>query len=131
MMDDEWTLGGTLDSMRSGLADWRNETFGPLRTAVSDWRNKTFGKPMGDIGDQSKYGRDDDPAAEVRAAMAREPDPAKREAIRRSFSLAQRRPSFNPTPPPLPQVAQAMGATMGGPMGFQGSYDPYQQRRLV
>lgn len=133
-MDDEWTLGGALDSMRSGLQDWRNETFGPLRTAVSDWRNKTFGKPMGESAAQDKYGRDDDVAAEVRSAMGREPDPAKREAIRQSFSLAQRRPSFNPTPPPLPQVAQAMGptmgATMGGPLGFQGGYDPYQ-RRLV
>jgi hypothetical protein len=128
-MDDEWTLGGALSDMRSGLADWRNETFGPLRTAVADWRNKTFGKPMGDIGDQSKYGRDDDVAAEVRSAMAREPDPAKREAIRQSFSQAQRRPSFNPTPLPLPQMAPPQ-ATMGGPMGFQGGYDPYQ-RRLV
>jgi hypothetical protein len=129
MNEDEWSLGGALDSMRSGLANWRNETFGPLRTAVADARKSV----LGDIGDQSKYGRDrDDPAAEVRSAMAREPDPAKREAIRRGFNLAQRRPSFNPTPPPaLPQVAQAMGAPMmGGQMGFQGNYDPYQ-RRLV
>lgn len=128
-MDDEWTLGGALDSMRSGLADWRNETFGPLRAAVADVRKNV----LGDVARQDKYGRarnDDDPAAEVRSAMAREPDPAKREAIRRGFSLAQRRPSFNPTPPALPQVTQAMGATMGGPMGFQGNYDPYQ-RRLV
>jgi hypothetical protein len=131
-MDDEWTLGGALSDMRSGLANWRNETFGPIRTAVAGWRNRTFGRPMGDVGRQDRYGRDDDdPAAEVRAAMAPVANPAKLAAARPSFNYAQRRPAFNPMAPIGLPREMPFGFNMGGPTGFEGGYDPYQQRRLV
>lgn len=125
-MDDEWTLGGALGGLRSSLAGWRDETFGPIRSSLDSAKRAA----MGSLYRPDRYGRDDerarerdDPAAEVRAAMAQAvpQDPAKREAMRQSFSYAQRRPMFNPNP-------VAPQATMGGPMGFQGGYDPFQRR---
>jgi len=127
MNDEDWTLGGALSSMRSGLADWRDSTFGPIRTSLEGAKREA----MGSLYRPDKYGSDaererDDPVAEIRAAMAATQDPAKREALRQSFNYAQRRPAFNPNPvgPVPPQV----GATMGGPMGFQANYDPFRRR---